>query len=363
MAQIGGIKLHASILGQVCRVGGTKFSSLSQTTRYNTTDYKEELKTTFGIDISNDDPEVHPQYSCILCQCSLVRSRGKATYCGGGCGTSQNWTLHKRSICLFCLVQKTKPRGRPAKRKKESNNSGQSTGHGMTGQTCTDNITTHRQESQPTSNANVSGLNVCESAVLKLAMPSYKAVLKLAMPSYKADVTLDTERFIDSNAAVTCHICKLAVDRPVEASCCGDVFCCHYICKWLATNTTCSECTRTLKSSLLRELSPHFVKVIGSSSIHCDFYQPALRGCPTVVPLEKLQAHIQDCKFNPKHASQKTPIRVVNMRSSVAEVLSASPSKLRGDISERLTGHLVTAKADSGRLEVKTGCQGQPVVF
>ena len=90
----------------------------------------------------------------------------------------------------------------------------------MTGQTCTDNITTHGQESQPTSNANISGLDVCESAVLKLAMPSYKA-----------DVTLDTEKFIDSNVAVTCHICKLTVDRPVAVSCCGDVFCCHCICK------------------------------------------------------------------------------------------------------------------------------------
>ena len=51
------------------------------------------------------------------------------------------------------------------------------------------------------------------------------------------------------------------------------------------------------------------------------------------------------------------------MRSSVAEVLSASPSKLRRDISEQLAGHLVTAKADSGRFEVKTGCRGQLVVF
>ena len=229
----------------------------------------------------------------------------------------------------FVLAQKTKPRGRPAKPKKESNNSEQSTGHGMIEQTCTDNITTHRQDSQPTSNANVSGLNVCESAVVKSAVLKLavlklavlklavlklavlklavlklavlksavlklavlksavlksavlksavlksavlksavlklavlkSAVLKLAMPSYKADVTLDTEKFINSNAAVTCHNCKFAVDRPVEASCCGEVFCCHSICKWLATNATCPECTRTLKSSLLRELSPRLLK-------------------------------------------------------------------------------------------------------
>ena len=67
----------------------------------------------------------------------------------------------------------------------------------------------------------------------------------------------------------------LAGMTPVEVSCCGDVFCCHCICKWLATNTTCPECTRTLKSSLVRELSPDFVKVIGSFSIHCEFCQPA----------------------------------------------------------------------------------------
>ena len=102
------IEQHASILGQVCWVGDTKFSPLSQTTRYNATDYKEELKTTFGIDNSTDDPEVHPQYSCVLCQRTLVRSRGKATYCGEECGTTQNWTPHKRSNCSFCFGIKDK---------------------------------------------------------------------------------------------------------------------------------------------------------------------------------------------------------------------------------------------------------------
>ena len=43
--------------------------------------------------------------------------------------------------------------------------------------------------------------------------------------------------------------------------------------------------------------------------------------------------------------------------------LQVSPSKMRGDIADRLAGAIVTNKAIEGRLEVKTGSRGRPQVY
>ena len=76
-----------SYLQEVCRIGGRKFSSCKQSTRYPVEKYKHELNSVFSIDIAEDDPEVHPQNICILCQRALKRASEKSTYCGGGCPT------------------------------------------------------------------------------------------------------------------------------------------------------------------------------------------------------------------------------------------------------------------------------------
>ena len=51
---------HQAHLDEVCRVGGKKFTSLTQKTRYHVCEFQSELQSTFKIDISKDDPEVHP---------------------------------------------------------------------------------------------------------------------------------------------------------------------------------------------------------------------------------------------------------------------------------------------------------------
>ena len=47
----------------------------------------------------------------------------------------------------------------------------------------------------------------------------------------------------------------------------------------------------------------------------------------------------------------------------MSDVLSASPSKLKGNVSERLASHLMKSLTDGDKLEVKTTCRGQPIVF
>ena len=57
------------------------------------------------------------------------------------------------------------------------------------------------------------------------------------------------------------------------------------------------------------------------------------------------------------------PTRAVSASSLVGDVLQASPSKMRGDIAERLAGAIITNKAIEGRLEVKTSSRGRPQVY
>ena len=99
--------------------------------------------------------------------------------------------------------------------------------------------------------------------------------------------------------------------------------------------------------------------ILSNVSVHCDFYQPSLDGCPEVVPLCHLRDHVDTCSFHPDAATKHKPIRAVRPSSTVAEVLTASPSKLKGNVAANLTSRLVTARAEQGRLEVKTSDQGR----
>ena len=101
----------------MCRVGGNKFSSLNQTVRYEAISYACELLSAFGINISSDKSEVHPNYVGILCQRTFLSARKEsAAYCDGGCWEIQEWTQHTWLNCTLCIEQsKLKSKGRPKK--------------------------------------------------------------------------------------------------------------------------------------------------------------------------------------------------------------------------------------------------------
>ena len=105
--------------------------------------------------------------------------------------------------------------------------------------------------------------------------------------------------------------------------------------------------------------------MISNWTIHCDYHEPALAGCSATVPLHQLQKHVDACAFSPAATSSRhsQPIRTISATSSVSDVLQASPSKMCGDVADRLTSKLVTAKAESGQLEVKPICRGRPQIY
>ena len=165
-------------LKEVCCIGGRKFSSCKQSTRFPMEKYKHELNSVFSIDIAEDDPEVHPQYICILCQRALKRVSEKSTYCGGGCGTLVTWTQHCRASCSFCENQTSKSKGRPITKPKTKP---RGVAQGITAQSTHND--THMLQHAPTTDQSVtqaSGLDVPAENVFTNATNKYQATLPLS---------------------------------------------------------------------------------------------------------------------------------------------------------------------------------------
>ena len=82
---------YASYLEDICRVGGKKFTSCSQSTRHPVTSVKGEHLSVHKIDISTDDPLVHPQYICVLCQRALQRTKSKSIATDSNVSVQHRW--------------------------------------------------------------------------------------------------------------------------------------------------------------------------------------------------------------------------------------------------------------------------------
>ena len=143
--------------------------------------------------------------------------------------------------------------------------------------------------------------------------------------------------------------------------CCQELFCAQCIHDRLAASAHCTACASTMKASELKRPGIVLCRIISSLSVRCDFYQQSLQGCQARVRLQDLQQHVAECLFNP--ATATSPIRTVRPQSNVEDTLTASPSKLAGNVAGCLTSHLVAARAQDGRLEVRTGTYGKPQVY
>ena len=356
---------HIRYLQEVCRVGGKKFSSCTQSTQYSVEIYKSELMSVHKIDISKDDPEVHPQYICILCERALKRTRTHAKFSGGGCSPVVDWQPHNRINCSFCANHTTKARGRPVRAKPNPTLRG----------SCDVSSTLALSTSQATSpTCTTSQATVTAPESTNIAPPQASMVgmdiqadqvLAQACGVQRAGIELKAERFIDQHVAEICKLCENVVDNAIEAACCEELFCGNCICTWLSKHNTCPVCDKEMIASQLCRPGRVLCRVLSNRSIRCDFYKPALDGCPMVVPIQHLQNHVKECAFNPDEPAKQQPIRAVRPSSTVAEVTTASPSKLQGNVAGSLIARLVSARAQDGKLEVKMGEErrGHPQIF
>ena len=341
-------------LNQVCRLGGERLPKMKSgdivRPFYLANDFQEEINSTFKVDISCDNKEIHPPYICIKCHHAAVRgaTQHKHTLSGGGCGNGQvTWEAHRRSSCDFCSKMALKKGGRPCKQKKTALSGNAASRQDPVPTQCTEQ-TAHPSTSQSSS----CGMDIDGEIITNMSTPSYRAEKQLLI-----------NRFIDKSAVseVKCSIYSNFPDKAIQSPCCDRLFCCVCISQYLSTHNTCPACHQPMKASCLQQPCKLFQQLSGKWSIRCDFYDTALRGCGTIVPLEQLQEHTKQCAFSP--TSTTPPIRSVRGSSIVEDILSASPSKLQGNKAEELKGCLVHATMSDGMVEVRKSSRGKARLF
>ena len=334
---------HSAILASLCRVGGCSFASCSQQTSYPVQKYAATLSSIFGIDVTQDDPNIHPAFICHTCMCALTRSMAGAEHVGGGCGPLVTWVSHDTDNCPLCESRGTGVKakvGRPPKRKAKPRGIAASWG--------------------ATSVSSSTSQTPAQSSGMDVPLESIKLI---ATDSHKATAALEICRFADENAVKqsACSICEMAVDQAIQAPCCQSLFCATCICHHLENHCKCPDCGQPLLASMLQKPSKVLAAILSNWTVRCDYYKPALSGCHATVSLCDLKEHVASCAFNP--ATSMTPIRTTNPKATVEEVLTASPSKLKGNVAGKLMSHLVMARAEEGRVEVKTSSRGKPQVY
>ena len=106
----------------------------------------------------------------------------------------------------------------------------------------------------------------------------------------------------------------------------------------------------------LAQPHPLIVGITSKCIVMCDFSESALVGCPVRVPLAELTNHVSLCRFNPAVESASLQ-RVVESSTTIGDtgMLSASPSKLRGKVFDKVLKHVVSTCDVDGKLEVRGG--------
>ena len=114
-------------------------------------------------------------------------------------------------------------------------------------------------------------------------------------------------------------------------------------------------------ASSLVSVHPRVRGILSQILVSCDFSNEERLGCLSKVPLGNLRMHVASCAFRPGAAPHSPLRKVITPSSSVHDVLTASPSKLQGNVAKKVTAHLVQAQEEGGVLSVqlKEGCRPQ----
>ena len=164
-------------------------------TVYHCSDHKDDLLSVFHIDITCDNPSVHPHHFCE--SCSVLRRaklavKNETIYIHNV--NVHEWAEHESKECTICTHS---VRGRP---KKEKKNRG-----------------------RPSTSSTHAAIN----NIIKCSPRSF-------LPCNSDNISLYTVPQSSGLCCedVACSICTLLLDQPVQLSC-GPVVCQHCICRLL----------------------------------------------------------------------------------------------------------------------------------
>lgn len=94
-----------------------------------------------------------------------------------------------------------------------------------------------------------------------------------------------------------CPICSGVLEDPVQAPQCEHAFCSSCINEWLSRQQTCPIDRQLILPVQLKPVPRILRNLLARLHISCD---NATYGCPSVVKLDMLTSHLEECEHNPK---------------------------------------------------------------
>ncbi|EEB17619.1 RING finger protein, putative [Pediculus humanus corporis] len=94
-----------------------------------------------------------------------------------------------------------------------------------------------------------------------------------------------------------CPICTGVLEDPIQAPSCEHAFCRGCINEWVSRQPTCPVDRLVITSAHLRPVPRITRNLLSRLNINCD---NALYGCSSVLKLNDLANHVEECEFNPK---------------------------------------------------------------
>ena len=363
---------HKDALAKICRVGGKKLPKSSRCNGYPARDFAGQLQGCLGISVDDDQEGVHPPSICTICRRLLGRYQAAVdvgrpyAYGGGGCGEPRQWTPHSRTCCMVCSqLEQDSVGGRPKKKEASHDNQEEDLEVERLVPPVDAQTVGHDQGEGASPHVDEAGTSVMSKAASTyLDEPEYTPgtdmsidrLFVIATPDFKpnADSLLTSDRLQEDLSDILCSICKMILNQGV----CQQFFCSQCIWTWLDTTDSCPACRKRLVASSLVRMHPRCAGILARISLTCEYASDEHLGCHERPTLEDLRFHVQNCPFRPGATPHSPLRRVVTPSTTVKEILTFSPSKLRGDVSDGLLYHLHSCKQQGGTLELRTA--GKP---
>ena len=309
--------LHSHSLANYCRLCGEPYPR-GYKNKKSKTDIQELVRDCYGIDVSNEDRDVYPEYVCLKCVAQMRRieaAEGKKYI--NTTVSLFNWQAHDcEDNCEICdHFAKCKKGGRPKKcRKNRGRVAGETT-------SCT--------------------------------VTSVQAVASERLVAVPVDPSRISVSQVNPDSHLLCQLCQLVVNGPVQLKCealaCGE--CLVRLLHSKGPDACCPGCGDQITSVHLQKCPSVVVELLCNLRIKCA------KGCHHCFPLQYLSTHEECCIPSVIPPTSRSTMS----ETTFGEVLGSPVDAPLSPDEQRVCTHLVKrALHESGNpstLILKTGGQ------